>query len=244
MRVFRYVLLFFLAIVIIIRLETWLDTFLPAEISDLFSIFIMVVAISIFWGQKNKFQRWFDDLSHRINKTRGHLCRKLRIVTTVIGHIVILAYLAPWYLPVLFGNTTPGNYTGKARVGQWEDEERWTCIYEYETPKGIFEGHIAWSPPDPPEDLEAYCSKQIPESIVYFPLNPQYHYPKNRSEPIMYNYPVTLFSIAMLGVNIFWVFIPLFKQGAISNGEDVREAFWWAVISLGYIGFLAGHLTL
>ena len=52
----------------------------------------------------------------------------------------------------------------------------------------------------------------------------------------MYNYPVTLFSVAMLGVNIFWIFIPLFKQGAISNGEDVREAFWWAVISLGYAG--------
>ena len=92
MRVFRYVLLFFLAIVIIIRFETWLDTFLPAEISDLFSIFLMVAAISIFWGRKNKFQRWFDDLSHRINKTRGPLFRKLRVATTVIGHIVILGY--------------------------------------------------------------------------------------------------------------------------------------------------------
>ena len=132
MRVFRYVLLFFLAIVILIRFETWLDTFLPAEISDIFSIFLVVAAISIFWGRKNKFQRWFGDLSHRINKTRGPLFRKLRVATTVIGHIVILAYLAPWYLPVLFGSTTSGNYTGKAQVGQGEDEKRWTCVYEHQ----------------------------------------------------------------------------------------------------------------
>ena len=54
MRVFRYVLLFFLAIVIIIRFETWLDTFLPTEISDLFSIFLVVAVISIFWWVRRR----------------------------------------------------------------------------------------------------------------------------------------------------------------------------------------------
>ena len=148
---------------------------------------------------------------------------------------IVLVELAPFYLPVLAGDAASGVYTGDwVEYKGWRGKT-WHCVFEFETANGTFKGTLAGEPDNGEENKREICLVKSSEHVIYYPSNPNYYYPWDRSKPTLFNYPSTVLALATLGAGLFYIFSLLFVRGRDDEGDDFHAAILWGTMFLAFL---------
>lgn len=173
-----------------------------------------------------------QDILRSIGRTHGGVALTAHMVWATIYFAIVLVDLAPLYLPVVFGETASGIYTGEWKERNGWPGKTWRCVFEFETAKGTFNGTLAGTPESGEENKREICLANGPEQVVYYPANPEYHYPLDRSKPLLFNYPATGLALVAFCTGIFYVCRLRFFEGYDEEGNDCNLAFRWGLMCL------------
>ena len=227
-----------------IGLDGLFDGLFPEGLDSLAATFIISSTLSaIFFAtirgilklQKTPVFTRAQETMRQIGRTHSTIAWISHLGTASICIVVVLTTLASLYLPLVAGDTAPGLYTGKWKEHDGWRGKTWRCVFEFTTPRGTYEGTLAGAPDNGEKNKRETCLVNPPEQIAYYPANPDYHYPKGRSQPLLFNYPATIYALLVLCAGLFYLYRLLFIEGRNEEDNDCNYALLWAGMSLAFL---------